>query len=30
MHSAHTRAPRPALHDFHDSDRPRNKKSFRK
>jgi len=30
MHSAHTRAPRSALHDFHDPDRLRSKKSFRK
>jgi len=30
MHSAHIQASRSALHDFHDPDRPRNKKSFRK
>jgi len=30
MHFAHTQAPRFALHDFHDPDRSRNKKSFRK
>jgi len=30
MHPAHIRAPRSAFHDFHDLDRPRSKKSFRK
>jgi len=29
MHFAHTRAQRPALHDFHDPNRPCSKKSFR-
>jgi len=30
MHSAHTRAPRSALYDFHDPNRSRSKKSFNK
>jgi len=30
MHSAHTRAPRSAFHDFHGPDRPCSKKKFQK
>jgi len=30
VHSAHTRAPRSALYDFHDPNRPRSKKTFSK